>query len=181
MSSSIKFQLVVFSAAAAVAATLGAALPSFARPATLVAIDPGSQINVRTAPTTTARTPHYGYAGDRVEVLRHTVGSDQYGWNYVEFASGAKGWVRGDFVRYNEDYRVSYGMLNGQPGDRINVRTAPSLTATAPSYGLQGDVVKILDQADGRDGYVWMYVQFPSGAQGWVRGDLVSRMDEGGC
>lgn len=165
---------------AATATALCVTLPAFARPATLVAQDNGSRINVRNAPSTTATAPHYGVAGDRVEIQRATTGRDGYQWYYVQFASGAKGWVRGDFVRY-QDGMTQYGVLGGKPGDRINVRSAASTKAASPHYGIQGDVVRVVSQKRGTDGYTWQFVQFPSGAKGWVRGDLVNMMDVGGC
>lgn len=170
----------VLAIAAAVAASLCATLPAFARPATLAAQDAGSRINVRSAPSVTSSSPHYGLVGDSVEITRSTFGKDGYQWYYVQFASGAKGWVRSDFVHYDES-TAQYGILAGKPGDRINVRSAPSTTAPSPHYGIEGDVVRVIDQKEAKDGYVWQYVQFPSGAQGWVRGDLVNFMDVGGC
>ncbi|MBM0743003.1 SH3-like domain-containing protein [Phormidium sp. CLA17] len=169
---------VLIAAVAASFTTLAVALPSFARPATLVAQDAGSRINVRSAPTIASSRAHYGVAGDRVEVVRSMRGSDRSMWNYVQFSSGAKGWVRGDFVRYTEGM-AEYGVLAGKTGDRINVRANPSTSATSPHYGLQGDVVQLLENKNTKDGYVWHFVQFPSGAQGWVRSDLISRMDVG--
>lgn len=169
----------VLSAVAASLTTLTVALPSFARPATLMAQE-GSQINVRSAPTIASFRAHYGLVGDRVEVTRSTRGSDRAMWNYVQFSSGAKGWVRGDFVRYSEGM-AEYGVLAGKAGDRVNVRANPSTSATSPHYGVQGDVVQLLNQKNTNDGYVWHFVQFPSGAKGWVRSDLISRMDESGC
>lgn len=105
-------------------------------------------------------------------------GSDRAMWNYVQFSSGAKGWVRGDFVMYTQG-QAEYGVLAGKSGDRVNVRANPSTSATSPHYGLQGDVVQLLNQKNTNDGYVWHFIQFPSGAQGWVRSDLISRMDVG--
>ena len=166
-------------AAIAATTTIFCTLPAFARPATLIAQDQGSRINVRSAPSTTAAAPHYGLAGDRVEITRSSMGRDGYQWFYVQFSSGAKGWVRSDFVRYTEGM-AEYATLGGNPGDRINVRSAPSSKATSPHYGIHGDVVRMLNQTV-RDGYAWHYVQFPSGAKGWVRGDLVRPMDVGGC
>ncbi len=170
------------------ALSLGMALPSFARPATLYAADANSRINVRSAPTLTAQTPHYGVVGDRVEILRTVLQNDAqgdtYAWQYIRFrSSGAEGWVRGDFVNMNDDSgRYAYlgsRLPMGDRGDRINVRSAPSAQSQSLHYGLAGDVVKILDERVGRDKYTWQYVQFPSGAKGWVRGDLVQVMEEG--
>ena len=173
----MKPSFVLLSAVTAIAAALSVALPSFARPATLMA-EEGSRINVRSAATIASARAHYGLVGDRVEVTRSTRGSDRAMWNYVQFSSGAKGWVRGDFVRYSEGM-AEYGVLAGKAGDRVNVRANPSTSATSPHYGVQGDVVQLLNQKNTNDGYVWHFVQFPSGAKGWVRSDLISRMDVG--
>jgi hypothetical protein len=74
------------------------ALPSIAAPAYLVGRQPGSRINVRSAPSTSASSPHYGLVGDRVQVIRYVTGKDGYIWYFVEFPSRARGWIRGDFV-----------------------------------------------------------------------------------
>lgn len=173
----MKLQTLVFSICAATVATAAAALPSMAMPATLIARETGSRINVRSAPTTTAKAPHYGVSGDRIEVTRAVMGQDNFRWNYVKFASGAAGWVRSDFVSYNRE--AEFGILAGNPGDRINIRSAPSTKANAPNYGLQGDVVQMVRQTRGSDGYTWHFVQFTSGAQGWVRGDLIQAIESG--
>ncbi|NJP11601.1 MAG: SH3 domain-containing protein [Leptolyngbyaceae cyanobacterium RU_5_1] len=84
---------------ATAAISLGAVLPVLAQPAMLVANQSSARINVRSQPTTSSQSPHYGLAGDRVEVLRSTRGQDGYIWHYVQFnQSGAKGWVRADLV-----------------------------------------------------------------------------------
>lgn len=86
--------------AASAALAIGQALPVDAQPARLTSRSPNSAINVRTAPTTQAAAPSYGIAGDRVEILSQTRGSDGYTWYRVRFVvSGLQGWVRGDFVR----------------------------------------------------------------------------------
>ncbi len=181
--------IVTLAALTATVSTLSHVLPAAARPATLMAQEAGSRINVRSAPSARAAVAHYGIVGDRVEVMSQVIGSDDYGWSYVQFSSGAKGWVRGDFVRYTEGM-AKYAFLLGQDGrvpsagetrQRINVRSAPSMNATSPHYGLVGDIVQVLTQKTGSDGSVWRYVQFPSGAKGWVRGDLVQAVEMGGC
>lgn len=180
--------IVTLAALTATVATFSQVLPAAARPATLMAQQASSRINVRSAPSTRATAAHYGLVGDRVEVMSWLIGSDDYGWGYVQFGSGAKGWVRSDFIRYTEGM-ANYAFLRGQDGrvpsagetrQRINVRSAPSINAASPHYGLTGDIVQVLTEKTGSDGYVWRYVKFPSGAQGWVRGDLVQAM-EGGC
>ncbi len=65
----------------------------------LTSQDAGARINVRSSPSTSASTPHYGVPGDAVTLQQSANGADGYIWYNVRFnASGATGWVRGDFV-----------------------------------------------------------------------------------
>lgn len=67
--------------------------------ALLASQDSGSPINIRDGASTSAYARHIGYAGDRVKILERSTGSDGQAWYRVQFeASGARGWVRGDFV-----------------------------------------------------------------------------------
>jgi SH3-like domain-containing protein len=155
--------------------TFGFALPALAVPATLVGDQPGSRINVRSTPSLNASSPHYGLVGDRVEVLRsETVNG--FPWRYVRFGSGAEGWVRGDFVRLSP-VNQSALLIGNEPGSRINVRSAPSLNASSPHYGLVGDRVTVIRFTTGAAGDRWYYIRFSSGAEGWVRADFV-QIDE---
>ncbi|WP_199311955.1 SH3 domain-containing protein [Phormidium tenue] len=66
--------------------------------AQLIASQPGSQINLRSQPTTSADSRGYGVVGDPVMLLRSTEASDGT-WYFVKFdQSGAEGWIRGDFI-----------------------------------------------------------------------------------
>jgi hypothetical protein len=90
----------LMAAATSVLLVLVPKLPASAVPGTLDSKDPGSRINVRSAPTTQSSSLHYGLSDDKVEDLRQTQGSDGYVWYHVIFPqSEAEGWVRGDFVR----------------------------------------------------------------------------------
>ncbi len=68
------------------------------------------------------------------------------------------------------------------PSSRINIRSSPSVASSAPHYGFPGDRVTVLDRSTTtNDGYVWYRVRFvESGAEGWVRGDLIA-IDYAGC
>lgn len=94
----MSYKTFAISLVSAAAISLGLAAPSYAEPAILVGHVIGSRINVRSLPTTTSASPHYGLVGDRVEILSTTQGRDTYIWHYVEFQSGARGWIRGDYV-----------------------------------------------------------------------------------
>ncbi|MGI0492035.1 SH3 domain-containing protein [Alkalinema pantanalense CENA528] len=165
----------------AIAGALVVALPSWAKPATLTAQDANAQINLRSGPAVTAKAIGSGYFGDRVEVLRQrwlNEGTEQ--WFYLRFATtGKEGWVRSDFVQFS-DSADQYGALSSSdPNDRINLRSAPSTAGRVMHYGLSGDVVKVIRELQGDNGYTWHYVEFPSGAKGWVRGDLLIVWGEG--
>lgn len=169
-------QRAILSIFAGAALSLGLVLPAFAAPAILSGLQPGSRVNVRSAPSTAASSPHYGLVGDRVDVLDEVQGRDRYTWYYVRFGSGAEGWIRGDFVRFTNSSSPTSGtgILNGgSAGARVNVRSAPTVQASSPHYGINGDQVRLLRYTQGSDGYRWYYVRFASGAEGWIRGDLV--------
>lgn len=66
--------------------------------AQLIAAQPGSQINLRSQPTTSSDSKGYGLVGDPVMLLRSATASDGT-WYFVKFdESGAEGWIRGDFI-----------------------------------------------------------------------------------
>ena len=55
----------------------------------------------------------------------------------------------------------------------INVRTSPSTSASAPSYGVVGDRVWA-SRTEQAEGYTWYFVGFPkTKVSGWIRSDLV--------
>ena len=58
--------------------------------------------------------------------------------------------------------------LGSSSGKQIPVYDSPSFAASSPQYGVSGDRVTILQQADGDDGSGWYRVRFSSGAEGWV-------------
>lgn len=67
----------------------------------------GSQINIRSGPGIEYNALHYGVVGDRVSILQtqNEASSDiRRPWYQVRFmASGAVGWVRGDFLIQTTD------------------------------------------------------------------------------
>lgn len=104
------------------------AVPALAEMGTLRGSS-GSQINIRSQPSTNAPAPSYGVPGDRVEIIRATRGTDGYTWYYVEFPqSRIKGWVRGDLLLPDSG--------NGNPTQRITF--APGATSATVSGSVQG-------------------------------------------
>lgn len=154
----------------------------------LKATSTGGQVNIYAAPSSQSNSPHYGLDGDRVTASRQTQDNEGSLWYFVQFASGAAGWVRSDLVQSvssapkpnvpqpgenTATFPQTATLTGTAPGSRVNVRSAPSTQADSPSYGLVGDRVTVLEQTQSAEGDLWYRVRFASGAEGWVRGDFV--------
>ncbi|MCM1982223.1 SH3 domain-containing protein [Lyngbya confervoides] len=75
---------------------------------------------------------------------------------------------------------VAAQLTSQYAGSKINVRSQPSTQSKIKHYGLKGDRVTLLQQAEGEDSYLWYYLQFEkSKAEGWVRSDFVTQADSG--
>lgn len=140
----------------------------------------GGQVKVYAQPSTRSNSPHYGLTGDQVIATRLAENDTQELWYYVKFPSGAEGWIQAEQTDSVKDpAEISQfpreGRLLGETiGSRVNIRSAPSTTASTPSYGLVGDRVVVLEQTLGEDDRTWYFVEFPaSKARGWVREDFV--------
>ncbi len=69
------------------------------RTAYLVTQGEGSQVNLRSQPTTQSSAQGYGLGGNQITLLRLAEGEGGFSWYYVKLAqSGTEGWVRGDFI-----------------------------------------------------------------------------------
>ena len=167
------------------------------RSGTLVTlVGPESQrIDIHKQPSFNSAAPHYGVGGDQVLTVNEKY--EQQGgptWMRIKFpSSGIEGWVpQYQVVRYSDIQPIppaepvepipeppslenvpKYTWLKGAPSDRINIRSAPSTSASSPHYAVGGDPVQILEVTRGADGYDWYKVAFESEAEGWVRADLI--------
>ncbi|MGC1217033.1 MAG: protein kinase [Phormidesmis sp.] len=146
------------------------------------------RISIHQSPSFDAPAPSYGINGDIVTATGDVQqAADDLFWYRVRFESGVEGWIpQFSLTQGNPQPLASsdpeldlmarlpkYAELAGASGDRVNIRSAPSSSASSPHYGLGGDAIQILDAARGADGYDWYQVAFESGADGWVRSDLV--------
>jgi hypothetical protein len=166
-----------------VSALMVAALPGMARPGTI-----DIEANVRSSASLQAEVLDGLPVGTTVEVLKIVTEPERGDyWYYLRSTGDLKtqGWVRSNLVRFKPSDQ-SYGTLAGEPGDVINIRSAPSTQGEVLHTGVLGDLVTVgrskfvpLGDAYGRTGYRWHYVTYPSGAAGWVRGDLISVWPKG--
>ena len=149
------------------------------RLALLTSTDPDSQINIRSAPSTSSQALHYGLSGDRIKLLKISEGN-QKAWYFIKFeVSKATGWVREDFITQQENSSYETPNYVGdlpQPGElyrknpkeQIPVYSNSSFNSAVKHYGLSQDQVMILNIIHTEEGH-WHYVRFnESGAEGWV-------------
>lgn len=97
-----------------------AALPAWARPATLYANDPASVINIRTRPTLESTVVYLGSPGDRVDIIEETMDAAQMPWYFIQLeGENVSGWVRGDLVSFTVPTASSPNNppSDGAPGD----------------------------------------------------------------
>ncbi|PSN10889.1 hypothetical protein C7293_26430 [filamentous cyanobacterium CCT1] len=98
-----------------------------ARTAQLVTEGDGSQVNLRSQPTTQSTSQGYGLGGDQITLLRLAEGEGGFSWYYVKFAqSEAEGWVRGDFVD------TTGQVASAAPGTAPEVSTGPCGDSNRP-------------------------------------------------
>ncbi len=150
------------------------ALPGMTRSA---AIDPAQRagVNVRSAASISSSVIDGLAGGTPIEVLNIS----KNGWYYIRSTGNIiiEGWVARELVRFNPSGSI-YGTLNGNVGDTINIRSAPSTSSSILHTGIMGDLVSV-----GRSALVngdrWHVVVYPNGSTGWVRSDLISIWPKG--
>ncbi len=146
------------------------------------------RISIHQTPSFDAPAPSYGINGDIITATGETQqDADNLLWYQVRFESGVEGWIpQFSLTEGSESPSASsdseqtqmarlpkYASLAGASSDRIDIRSGPSTSASSPHYALGGDAIQLLDAVKGADGYDWYQVAFESGADGWVRSDLV--------
>jgi Bacterial SH3 domain len=165
-----------------VTALMVAALPGMTRPGTI-----DIEANVRSGPSVQTSRLDGLPKGTNVEVLKIMKADDgDYNWYYVRSTGKLRteGWVTSSLVSFNPNNQ-QYGTLAGQPGDVINIRSARSTRSEVLHTGVLGDLVAVGESrstvGDGysRTGTSWHHVTYPSGAAGWVRGDLINVWPKG--
>ncbi len=95
----------------------------------------GSQINLRSQPTTQSEAKGYGLGGDQITLLRLAEGEGGFSWYYVKFSqSGAEGWVRGDFIDTSgQAANPAPGLApDPAPGTNPGISTGPCGEANRP-------------------------------------------------
>lgn len=161
------------------------ALPSMARPGSIY-----SAANLRAEPSVNSQRIDGLPEGTPLEALKVSMapGSSRPAWYYIRSTGNLRteGWVSAALITF-ESSNQTYGHLLGDPGDVINIRSAPNLQSKVIHTGLMGDLVEVGESKfvpegtsepgryyKGRTGYYWYKITYTNGASGWVRGDLIN-------
>ncbi|WP_235106934.1 MULTISPECIES: SH3 domain-containing protein [Acaryochloris] len=139
---------------------------------------PGVFVALQTTPAQQTATQYRASSGQNVELLKMVKGEDGFAWYNVQFIDNAeaKGWVRGDQVRWLVSYtQPKLAKLSASPGQIIPFYAKPTEETALPIRGVSGQAVEVLKQAKGNNGYAWysLKVQDKPTAQGWVKGENV--------
>ncbi|WP_236618937.1 SH3 domain-containing protein [Acaryochloris sp. CCMEE 5410] len=139
---------------------------------------PGVFVALQTTPAQQTATQYRASSGQSVELLKMVKGEDGLAWYNVQFLDNAeaKGWVRGDQVRWLVSYtQPKAAKLSASPGQIISFYAQPTEKTALPLRGISGQAVEVLKQTKGNNGYAWysVKVQDKPTAQGWVKGENV--------
>ena len=139
---------------------------------------PGVFVALQTTPAQQTATQYRASSGQNVALLKMVKGEDGLAWYNVQFIDNAeaKGWVRGDQVRWLVSYtQPKTAKLSASPGQIIPFYDKPAEETALPIRGISGQAVEVLKQTKGTNGYAWysIKVQDKPTAQGWVKGENV--------
>ncbi len=131
----------------------------------------GTEVRMRAAAGLDGEVTGTFTQGERVTVLYGRNASGMK-WYEVQRADGTKGWVAGEYCQVVETALVpSVNRINDRQGkitgSEVRMRSDPSHNADVLDYFEKGEIVTILDAAEGT-GIQWTKVQRQNGDVGWV-------------
>ena len=98
-------------------------------------------------------------------------GNDGYFWFKVSYGK-TSGYIRSDLITLSEKISTpALGVVNNNGG--INVRSDAGASGSIVTTTSNGDVVAIIGNKKGSDGYIWCQVAY-AGCKGYVRSDLIT-------
>ncbi len=136
-------------------------------------------LNIRALPGTDKQLLGQLKQGEKVYVVAF---NDR--WCKISYHGGKRGWVAEEYLQFSKSKAQS--LVTSPPsaasnppawikGDDVNCRSGPGTGHSVVARADTGTKVYITASQSG-----WYRVKLPSGAHGWVRGDLVERNVEAG-
>lgn len=131
----------------------------------------GTEVRMRKGAGTDTEILGYFEDGEKVEVLKSNVNEGRK-WYEVSRKDGTLGWVAGEYCRVPEGSLIpSVTRLEDRKGritgTEVRMRSDPNQNGDVLDYFTKGEIVTILDAADG-SGLHWTKVQRENGDIGWV-------------
>jgi uncharacterized protein YgiM (DUF1202 family) len=136
-----------------------------------VKTDDGSNLNLRTDPTTDADVVDKLPDGSRVVVLDGPVSADGYSWYQLDTDLGT-GWAAGEFLVYPAD-GIAVGDTVSVVDGTLNLRADAGLDADVVDQLPDGTVLEVTDGPVVADGYTWFEVSSDNFGAGWVAGEFL--------
>lgn len=139
----------------------------------------GTEVRMRKGAGTDTETLGYFEDGEKVEVLKSNVNEGRK-WYEVSRKDGTLGWVAGEYCRVQEGALIpSETRLQDRKGritgTEVRMRSDPSQNGDVLDYFAKGEIVTILDAADG-GGIHWTKVERENGDIGWVASDYCQEL-----
>ncbi len=137
------------------------------------AVITGARLNLREYASTSSRSLGSYPVGSWVIIN----GSPVNGWYPVTTTDGKKGYMAGNYLRF-EGGGGSFGThatVRYAQGGYVNLRSGPSLDYSVVTRVSSGSSITILD-----DSYEWNYVELKNGTKGYMHDSLIDRGGGGG-
>ncbi len=139
----------------------------------------GTEVRMRKGAGTDTEILGYFEDGEKVEVLKSNVNEGRK-WYEVSRKDGSLGWVAGEYCRVPEGSLIpSEARLQDRKGKitgtEVRMRSDPSQNGDVLDYFAKGEIVTILDAADG-GGLHWTKVERENGDIGWVASDYCQEL-----
>lgn len=139
----------------------------------------GTEVRMRKGAGTDTEILGYFEDGEKVEVLKSNVNEGRK-WYEVSRKDGTLGWVAGEYCRVQEGALIpSETRLQDRKGritgTEVRMRSDPSQNGDVLDYFAKGEIVTILDAADG-GGIHWTKVERENGDIGWGASDYCQEL-----
>jgi SH3-like domain-containing protein len=136
-------------------------------------------VRMRAQPSTSAtiEVDNLGLGTTVTTVSDQVVTADGHDWRNVQTSGGQAGWVASDLLALAPG-SGSFSVI----ADGVRMRAQPSTSATVvvDNLGLATTVTALNDQVVTADGHDWRNVQTSDGQAGWVAGDFLGPVGQGG-
>ena len=137
----------------------------------------GTEVRMRKGAGTNTEIIGYFDDGEKVEVLKSNVNEGRK-WYEVNRQDGTQGWVAGEYCREGSLIPSETRLQDRKGkiiGTEVRMRSDPNQNADVLDYFEKGEVVTILDAADG-GGLNWTRVERENGDIGWVASDYLQEI-----